>query len=140
MFVELNIYSTFVELIIFRGMALSNSEEQLMQLLWKQKKAFMKDLINAYPEPKPAPTTVATLLKRMQEKNFVDYNKKGRSREYFPLVKKKDYFSKQVNGMIKNFFNDSASQFASFFTQETDLSKAELEDLKKIIDQQLKEK
>ncbi|UAB82539.1 BlaI/MecI/CopY family transcriptional regulator [Marixanthomonas sp. SCSIO 43207] len=121
-------------------MALSNSEEQLMQLLWKQKKAFMKDLINAYPEPKPAPTTVATLLKRMQEKNFVDYNKKGRSREYFPLVKKKDYFSKQVNGMIKNFFNDSASQFASFFTQETDLSKAELEDLKKIIDQQLKEK
>lgn len=140
MFVESNIYSTFVELIIFRGMALSNSEEQLMQLLWKQKKAFMKDLINAYPEPKPAPTTVATLLKRMQEKNFVDYNKKGRSREYFPLVKKKDYFSKQVNGMIKNFFNDSASQFASFFTQETDLSKAELEDLKKIIDQQLKEK
>lgn len=140
MFVESNIYSTFVELIIFRGMALSNSEEQLMQLLWKQKKAFMKDLINAYPEPKPAPTTVATLLKRMQEKNFVDYNKKGRSREYFPLVKKKDYFSKQVNGMIKNFFNDSASQFASFFTQETDLSKAELENLKKIIDQQLKEK
>ena len=121
-------------------MQLSNSEEQLMQLLWKQKKAFMKDLINAYPEPKPAPTTVATLLKRMQEKKFVDYKKKGRSREYFPLVKKKDYFSKQVNGMIKNFFNDSASQFASFFTQETDLSKAELEDLKKIIDQQLKEK
>ncbi|RFN58839.1 BlaI/MecI/CopY family transcriptional regulator [Marixanthomonas ophiurae] len=121
-------------------MSLSNSEEILMQLLWKQKKAFMKDLIEAYPEPKPAPTTVATLLKRMQDKNFVDYKQLGRSREYFPLVKKKDYFSKQMNGMIKDFFNDSASQFASFFTQETDLSKEELEDLKKLIDQQLKEK
>jgi len=121
-------------------MSLSNSEELLMQLLWKQKKAFMKDLIEAYPEPKPAPTTVATLLKRMQDKNFVDYKQLGRSREYFPLVKKKDYFSKQMNGMIKDFFNDSASQFASFFTQETNLSKEELEDLKKLIDQQLKEK
>lgn len=121
-------------------MALSKSEEQLMQILWKQDKAYMKDLIDAYPDPKPAPTTVATLLKRMQDKNFVDYKQFGRSREYFALVKKKDYFSKQVNGMIKNFFNDSASQFASFFTKETNLSKEELEDLKKLIDQEIKNK
>ncbi len=121
-------------------MQLSNAEEQLMQLLWKQEKAFMKDLIVAYPDPKPATTTVATLLKRMQDKNFVDYEQIGRSREYFPLVGKKDYFAKQVNGMIKNFFNDSASQFASFFTQETDLNEKELQDLRKIIDEQLKNK
>ncbi|WP_405329980.1 BlaI/MecI/CopY family transcriptional regulator [Leeuwenhoekiella sp. LLG6367-2.1] len=120
-------------------MTLSNAEEQLMQLLWKQEKAFMKDLIDAYPDPKPATTTIATLLKRMQDKNFVDYVQYGRSREYFPLVKKKVYFSKQVNGMIKNFFNDSAAQFASFFTKETDLSQEELEDLKKLIDERLKE-
>jgi len=119
-------------------MSLSNAEEQLMQILWKQEKAFMKDLIEAYPDPKPATTTVATLLKRMQDKNFVDYVQYGRSREYFPLVHKKDYFSKQVNGMIKNFFNDSAAQFASFFTKETDLSQKELEDLKKLIDERLK--
>ena len=119
-------------------MSLSNAEEQLMQILWKQEKAFMKDLIEAYPDPKPATTTVATLLKRMQDKNFVDYVQYGRSREYFPLVRKKDYFSKQVNGMIKNFFNDSAAQFASFFTKETDLSQKELEDLKKLIDDRLK--
>lgn len=119
-------------------MSLSNAEEQLMQILWKQEKAFMKDLIEAYPEPKPATTTIATLLKRMQDKNFVDYVQYGRSREYFPLVRKKDYFSKQVNGMIKNFFNDSAAQFASFFTKETDLSQKELEDLKKLIDERLK--
>ncbi|WP_299681921.1 BlaI/MecI/CopY family transcriptional regulator [uncultured Dokdonia sp.] len=121
-------------------MALSASEEQLMQLLWKQERAFMKDLIDAYPDPKPATTTIATLLKRMQDKNFVDYKQYGRSREYFPLVKKTDYFSKHVNGLIKNFFNDSASQFASFFTQETDLSEQELEELRGIIDHQLKKK
>lgn len=121
-------------------MALSASEEQLMQLLWKQERAFMKDLIDAYPDPKPATTTIATLLKRMQDKKFVDYVQYGRSREYFPLVKKTDYFSKHVNGLIKNFFNDSASQFASFFTQETDLSEQELQELRSIIDHQLKKK
>ncbi|WP_203295401.1 BlaI/MecI/CopY family transcriptional regulator [Luteirhabdus pelagi] len=120
-------------------MSLSNAEEQLMQLLWKQQPAKMKELLAAYPDPKPAPTTIATLLKRMQDKGFVDYEQKGRSREYVALVKKRDYFSKQVNGMIKHFFNDSASQFASFFTKETDLSKEELQELREIIDKQLKE-
>jgi len=119
---------------------LSNSEEHLMQILWKQKRAFMKDLIDAYEDPKPASTTVATLLKRMQDKKFVDYKQLGRSREYFPLVKKSDYFSKHVNGLIKNFFNDSPSQFASFFTKETDLTKTELEELRSLIDQQIKSK
>jgi len=119
-------------------MTLSTAEEQLMQLLWMKEKALMKDLIKAYPDPKPATTTVATLLKRMQDKKFIDYIQKGRSREYYPLVKKTDYFSKHVNGLIKNFFNDSAGQFASFFTRETDLSQKELEDLRAIIDSQLK--
>ncbi len=121
-------------------MELSNSEEQLMQLLWKKERAFMKDLVDAYPDPKPAVTTVATLLKRMQDKKFVGYIQIGRSREYFPLVKKKDYFSDQMSGMIKNFFNDSASQFASFFTQETDLSDKELKEIRKLIDERIKNK
>lgn len=121
-------------------MQLTNAEEQLMQILWKQERAFMKDLIEAYEDPKPATTTVATLLKRMQDKDFVDYIQYGRSREYFPMVKKKDYFSKHVNGIIKNFFNDSASQFASFFTEETNLTKQELQELKSIIDSEIKKK
>jgi BlaI family transcriptional regulator, penicillinase repressor len=121
-------------------MQLSKTEEDLMNYLWKLEKAFMKDLLDAYPEPKPATTTVATLLKRMTDKGFVAYNLYGNSREYYPLVKKKDYFSKHVNGLIKNFFNDSASQFASFFTKETNLTKEELEDLKTLIDNQLKNK
>jgi len=121
-------------------MQLSKTEEQLMQHLWKLKKAFMKDLLDAYDDPKPAPTTIATLLKRMSDKGYVAYSSSGKSREYYPLVKKKDYFSKHVNGLIRNFFDDSASQFASFFTKETNLTKEELEDLKSLIDQQLKEK
>lgn len=119
-------------------MQLSKAEEDLMNYLWKLEKAFMKDLLDAYPEPKPASTTVATLLKRMTDKGFVAYNLYGNSREYYPLVKKKDYFSKHVNGLIKNFFNDSASQFASFFTKETNLTKEELEDLKTLIDKEIK--
>ncbi len=119
-------------------MQLSKTEEQLMQHLWKLEKAFMKDLLDIYPEPKPATTTVATLLKRMIGKGFVNYKTYGKSREYFPLVKKEDYFSKHVNGLIKTFFNDSASQFASFFTRKTDLTKEELEDLKAIIDNEIK--
>lgn len=121
-------------------MQLTKTEEDLMNYLWKLDKAFMKDLLDAYPEPKPATTTVATLLKRMTDKGFIAYKLYGKSREYYPLVKKKDYFSKHVNGLIKNFFNDSASQFASFFTKETDLTREELEDLKAIIDSEIKKK
>ncbi|MDH7448024.1 BlaI/MecI/CopY family transcriptional regulator [Aquimarina sp. 2201CG14-23] len=121
-------------------MQLSKAEEQLMKYLWKLEKGFMKDLLDAFPEPKPATTTVATLLKRMKDKGFVNYTLYGKSREYYPLVKKTDYFSKHVNGLIKNFFNDSASQFASFFTSETNLSTSELEELKKIVDQELLKK
>jgi len=121
-------------------MQLSNSEEELMNHLWKLERAFMKDLLDEYNDPKPAPTTLATLLKRMKDKGCIDYKVYGNSREYFPLIKKKDYFSKHVNSLIKNFFNDSATQFASFFTKETDLSKEELEELKAIIDSEIEKK
>jgi predicted transcriptional regulator len=119
---------------------LSKTEEQLMQHLWKLEKAFMKDLLEQYEDPKPATTTIATLLKRMTDKGYVAYKTFGKSREYYPLIKKADYFSKHVNGLIKNFFNDSASQFASFFTKETNLTKEELEDLRKLIDSEIKKK
>ncbi len=121
-------------------MQLSKSEEQLMEVIWKHEKVFMKDLIDSYPDPKPATTTIATLLKRMQDKGFVAYNVFGNSRQYYALVKKSDYFSKHVKGMIENFFNNSPMQFASFFTTSTDLSSSELEDLKKIVEQEIKRK
>lgn len=121
-------------------MQLSKSEEQLMELIWKQEKVFMKELIENFPDPKPATTTIATLLKRMQDKGFVAYALFGNSRQYYPLVKKSDYFSKHVKGIIKNYFDNSPMQFASFFTTSTNLTTTELEDLKKIVDQEIKNK
>ena len=121
-------------------MKLSATEETLMQYLWTAEKAFMKDLLEAYPDPKPAVTTVATLLKRMIEKGFVGFKEYGNSREYYPVISKTDYFANHVNGLIKNFFNNSASQFASFFTTETNLSDKELDELKEIIEREIQKK
>ena len=121
-------------------MQLTKAEEQLMEVIWKAEKIFLKDIIESYPEPRPASTTVATLLKRMQDKGFVGYELFGNSRQYFPLVKKKDYFSKQVKSIIKNYFGNSALQFASFFTTTSNLSAKELEALKDVIDKEIKKK
>jgi predicted transcriptional regulator len=121
-------------------MELSKAEKQLMEIIWKQEKIFMKEILDSFPEPKPAASTVATLLKRMQDKKFVGYELFGNSRRYYPLVKKKDYFSKHVKGIIKNYFEDSPLDFASFFTTSTNLSASELEKLREIIDQQIQKK
>ncbi|GAB3763855.1 BlaI/MecI/CopY family transcriptional regulator [Spirosoma pomorum] len=121
-------------------MKLTTAEEVLMHHLWETGKAFMKDLLDAYDEPKPATTTVATLLKRLIDKGFVGYKEYGNSREYHPLVARETYSRTQVNGLIKNFFNNSSAQFASFFAAETDLSAEELETLKKIVEQEIKKR
>ncbi|WP_430614250.1 BlaI/MecI/CopY family transcriptional regulator [Flavobacterium sp. JP2137] len=119
-------------------MKLSPAEEQLMESIWKLEKSFLKEIIDELPEPKPANTTISTMLKRMTEKGFVGYIAYGKSRQYYPLIAKDQYFSKQVQGMIKNFFGNSALQFASFFTKETPMSPSELEVLKGIIDDEIK--
>jgi len=121
-------------------MHLTNAEEQVMKLLWRLDKAFIRDLLNEFPDPKPATTTVITLLKRMMDKGFVSYKQYGNSREYYPLIKKSDYFSDHINGLIKDFFNNSTSQFASFFTNETDMSKSELKELRDLVDKKLESK
>jgi BlaI family penicillinase repressor len=120
-------------------MKLTNAEEQAMRFIWKLEKGYMKNVRDEFDEPKPATTTIATLIKRLIDKGFVGYNQHGSNREYFPIVKKSEYFSKQVNSMIKNFFNNSTAQFASFFTNETDLSVKELEDLKKVIEDKIED-
>jgi BlaI family penicillinase repressor len=118
-------------------MQLTKAEEQVMKLLWKLERSYMKNILDEFPEPKPATTTIATLLKRMTDKGFVGYNQHGSNREYFPLVKKTDYFSKNFNLLIKDFFNNSASQFASYFTNETNLSLSELEELRSLIEKKI---
>ena len=121
-------------------MYLTNAEEKVMKLLWRLEKAFIRDLLNEFPDPKPASTTVLTLLKRMIDKGFVSYKQFGNSREYYPLIQKADYFSDHINGLIKDFFNNLTAQFASFFTDETDMSPEELKELRDIVDRKIESK
>ncbi len=121
-------------------MHLTTAEEQIMKLLWKLDKAFIRDLLKEFPDPRPAPTTVITLLKRMIDKGFVSYKQYGNSREYYPLIKKGEYFSDHINGLIKDFFNNSTAQFASFFATETEMSKEELKELRELVDKKIASK
>lgn len=118
---------------------LTDAEKDLMEIIWQKKAAFMKDIIEEYPEPKPATTTIATLLKRMQNKDLIGYKTYGNSREYFPKVSKEVYFKEEMTSMIDKFFNSSASQFASFFTSNTKMSQTELKELRDLIDQKIKD-
>ena len=119
---------------------LSKAEEKIMKILWKKKTAFMKDIMEAIPDPKPAKTTVSTLLKRMIEKEMVGYEMMGNVRHYKPLIAKKNYFSKRFDEFKGAFFNDSSTQFASFFTKDTNLSISELEEIQKVIGDEIKRK
>jgi len=119
-------------------MKLSKAEEQLMEIIWKLERGFFKDIMDNCPEPKPATTTIVTLLKRMQEKGAVTYDLFGNSRQYYPLIPKDDYFKKQMSGIVKDFFGNSALQFASFFATSGSLSAKELEELIKIVEQEIK--
>src|SRR5450759_2045642 len=121
-------------------MYLTNAEEQIMKLLWRLDRVFIRDLLKEFPDPKPAPTTVLTLLKRMIDKGFVSYKQFGNSREYFPLIKKADYFSAHFNGLIKDFFNNSTAQFASFFTNETNMNQDELKELRDLVNKKIASK
>ena len=118
---------------------LTVAEKDLMEIIWQKKAAFMKDIMQEYPEPKPATTTIATLLKRMQNKDLIGYKTYGNSREYFPKVSKEVYFKEEMTSMIDKFFNSSASQFASFFTSNTKMSQTELKELRDLIDQKIED-
>ena len=121
-------------------MYLTTAEEQIMKLLWRLEKAFIRDILNEFPDPKPASTTVLTLLKRMIDKGFVSYKLYGNSREYYPLIKKADYFSDHFNVLIKDFFNNSTAQFASFFANETNMNQDELKELRDLVDKRIASK
>ena len=116
---------------------LTDTEIILMEILWKKEKVFMKDILEDYADPKPASTTIATLLKRMQNKDLVGYKLFGNSRQYFPKVKKEDYFQGEMTSMIDRFFNSSVGQFASFFTSNSKLSQKQLKELRDIIDKEI---
>ena len=111
-----------------------------MELIWSNQPLFMKELLEVHPEPKPAPSTVATLLKRMQKKGYVGFKLYGNSRQYHALVEKPEYFSSKVKTIIKDFFSDSPLKFASFFTKKANLSTMELEEIKKLVETEIEQR
>ena len=116
---------------------LTKSEEQIMHYLWKLEKAFLKDIVEQYPEPRPAYTTISTVIRTLVKKKFIAYNTYGKIHEYFPLVAKEVYFKNHFKGVVKKFFNGSVGKFALFFTEDEDLNLAELEEMKQLIEEKI---
>jgi BlaI family transcriptional regulator, penicillinase repressor len=112
---------------------LTRAEDQVMQILWKLKKAFVKDIIEEMPEPKPAYNTVSTIIRILETKGFVDHKAYGKTHEYFPLITKEKYTKFYLNNMIKGYFNGSFNNLVSFFAKENKLTTNEIEKLLKEI-------
>ncbi len=108
---------------------LTKAEEQIMQVIWKLDKAFLRDILEAIPEPKPHQNTVATILKILVEKEFVGVNVLGRNHEYYPLVSKDEYSKGSVQQVVKGYFEGSYSNLVSSFVKEKNISIKELEEM-----------
>jgi len=113
---------------------LTKAEEQVMMVLWKLGKGFLKDIIDATPEPKPHSNTTATILKILIEKGYVDYQVQGRNNFYKPKIAKSDYAKKSINQLVKSYFEGSPAKLVSQFVTENKLSHQELEELLKQIE------
>lgn len=109
--------------------ALTKSEDQVMQVLWKLKQGFLKDLIENAPDPKPHGNTIATILKILVEKGFVKYEVQGRNNLYRPAISKEEYGKKSLNQVLKGYFEGSPARVVSHFISENKLSDEDLEDL-----------
>lgn len=108
---------------------LTRAEEELMQRLWALEKAFLKDLIEAMPTPRPAQSTVATMLKIMETKGFVGHKAYGKSFEYFPVLSRKDYSKAYFGQYLNSYFGGSFKKMLHFFMEEDDLDLQTLDDL-----------
>jgi len=108
---------------------LTKSEEQIMQALWRLQKGFLKDILEISPEPKPHSNTIATLLKILVEKGFVNYEVQGRNNLYRPKITKEEYGQKSIHQLVKGYFEGSPAKLVSHFVADNKLSRQELEEL-----------
>jgi len=113
---------------------LTKAEEQIMQILWKLKEAVVKDVVNQFSDNKPAYTTVATVLKVLESKGFVQSRKIGNTNLFSPAIPKTDYTRFQFSSLLKNYFNGSFPRMATFFANENNLSISDLEEMLKNTD------
>ncbi len=109
--------------------SLTQAEEQVMQILWQLKQGFLKDIMDGMPEPKPHSNTVATILKILIEKAFVNYEVQGRNNLYKPAVSKAEYGQKSINQLVKGYFEGSPAKLLSHFVNDNKLSQEDLEAL-----------
>ena len=121
---------------------LTKAEEQVMQILWKEQKAFVKDLLALFPDPKPAYNTVSTIIRILEKKGFVSHEEFGKSHRYFAVVPKEDYRNEVFTDILKGYFNNSMKQVLSHFSEneKMDMHEADelismLEEIKKKSDQ-----
>jgi BlaI family transcriptional regulator, penicillinase repressor len=108
---------------------LTKAEEQVMHVLWKLNKAFLRQITDAMPAPKPHQNTVATILKILVEKEFVGLTVMGRHHEYYPTVSKEEYSKGKMKQIVKGYFEGSFSNVVSFMVKEKNISIGELEKL-----------
>ncbi|MHB8054893.1 MAG: BlaI/MecI/CopY family transcriptional regulator [Candidatus Aminicenantales bacterium] len=116
---------------------LTRAEEQIMQVLWKLEKAFVKDIVDELPEPKPAYNTVSTIVRILEKKEVVSYKAFGNTYEYFPLVTKDEYKKNFFKSFLKRYFGDSFPDMVSFFAGGRDLSLEELEEIRKRLGEEI---
>ena len=109
---------------------LTNKEEEIMHILWKLEKAFVKDVLAEIKEDKPHYNTLSTIIRNLEDKGYVGYHAFGKTHQYFPIVSKEDYRKRFMNLAIDNYFNNSYKNMVSFFAKEEKIS---VEDLKEII-------
>jgi predicted transcriptional regulator len=121
-------------------MELTNAEEQIMQVLWKIEKGFVKDILEHFKDPKPAYNTVSTIVRVLESKGMVSYKAYGNSHQYFPLLSKKDYSSNHLNKFAKNYFGNSMKDLVSFFTENNKLSVEEIDETIKMLNELKKKK
>ena len=112
---------------------LAKREEQIMQVFWTIGKAFIKEVIPELPEPKPHYNSVATMVKILEEKGFLDHKPIGNIFSYFPIISKEDYQKHAMKDIVSQYFDNSYPNMLAFFAKEQKLSDQELNDIMRII-------
>jgi BlaI family transcriptional regulator, penicillinase repressor len=118
---------------------LTKAEEEIMQILWKIDKGFVKDIIEQMPEPRPAYNTVSTIVRILEKKGFVGYNAFGKTHEYFPLVAEDKYKSFFLKNFMSGYFGGSFEKLVSFFAKDNNLDVKELDQLMRHVKEDLNE-
>jgi BlaI family penicillinase repressor len=108
---------------------LTKAEEQIMHVLWYLEKAYVKDIIERLPNPKPAYNTVSTIVRILEKKGFVGHEAFGKTHRYHPLIAKEDYTQAFLKSFVRNYFDDSYQELVSFFAKDRNLSISELEEI-----------